>query len=132
MMVIFQLNLLTFGPLGLVLFRRWNLIWKLHIPPKLRVSYGCSILIRSFNKNKLELRSAQCVFLGFAHGYKGVICYDIKTRKFILSRHVLHDEDVYPFKQVLPSKDSTATYRCSQTPVLIQLQVPSARVLPHT
>ena len=86
-------------------------------------------LLRPFNKHKLEPRSTQCVFLGFAHGYKGVICYDIKTRKFILSRHVIHDEDVYPFKQSLPHQDSITDYRPFQTPVLVQLQVPSSRVI---
>lgn len=32
-------------------------------------------------------------------GYKGVICYDLKTKKCIISRHVIHDETIFPFKR---------------------------------
>lgn len=39
-----------------------------------------------------------CVFLGFVAGYKGVVCYDRSNNKLILSRHVVHDESVLPYK----------------------------------
>lgn len=70
-------------------------------------------LLRPFNHNKLEPRSTQCVFLGFALGNKGVICCDIKTRKFILSKHVIRDEDIYLFKQVSTQKNFTTIFQVS-------------------
>ncbi|KAM1091428.1 hypothetical protein FF1_018917 [Malus domestica] len=35
--------------------------------------------IRPYNSNKLQVRSAMCVFLGYSMGYKGVICFNIQT-----------------------------------------------------
>ncbi|KAI5321499.1 hypothetical protein L3X38_030570 [Prunus dulcis] len=31
-------------------------------------------------------------------GYKGVLCYNCSTQRIVISRHVIHDESVYPFK----------------------------------
>lgn len=60
-------------------------------------------LLKPFNANKLQPRAIQCVFMGFALGFNGVIYYDIKSRKFIVSRHVVHNEDMYPFQQLCKS-----------------------------
>ncbi|KAM1028031.1 hypothetical protein ACFX1Q_040675 [Malus domestica] len=54
--------------------------------------------IKPYNENKLQPRVVLYVFLGYAHGYKGVMCYHPQTRKFIISRHVIHNEDVFPCK----------------------------------
>lgn len=77
-------------------------------------------LLRPFNANKLQPRAIQCVFMGFATGYKGVICYDIKSRKFIVSRHVVHDEDVHPFKYTVSRSISDHTI-VAQSHVIIHL-----------
>lgn len=69
-------------------------------------------LLRPFTAIKLQPRAIQCVFIGFAMGYKGVICYDIKSRKFIVSRHAVHDEDVYPFKYTVWSIVNNNTISC--------------------
>ncbi|BBN67240.1 hypothetical protein Prudu_20S000300 [Prunus dulcis] len=52
----------------------------------------------SYNAHKLESRSHQCIFLGYSMGYKGVLCYDLRTHKVLISRHVIHNEDVFPCK----------------------------------
>lgn len=39
-----------------------------------------------------------CIFR-LAPGYKGVFCYDQLQDKCFLSRHVIHDEHVFPFKK---------------------------------
>ncbi|KAM2874298.1 hypothetical protein COP2_017588 [Malus domestica] len=54
--------------------------------------------LRPYNANKLQARSAMCIFLGYFMGYKGVICFDLKTRKYIISRHVIFDESCFPAK----------------------------------
>ncbi|BBH07344.1 hypothetical protein Prudu_019255 [Prunus dulcis] len=61
-------------------------------------------LLRPYTAHKLEPRSYQCIFLGYSMGYKGVLCYDLRTHKVLISRHVIHNEDVYPVldNQMLP------------------------------
>lgn len=55
--------------------------------------------LRPYNINKLQSRSERCVFLRYSMGYKGVICYNPKTRKCVVSRHVLFDEMMFPYIQ---------------------------------
>ncbi|KAI5325748.1 hypothetical protein L3X38_034822 [Prunus dulcis] len=57
--------------------------------------YPC---LRGINSHKLQPRTAACVFMGYLMGYKGVLCYNCSTQRFVISRHVIHDESVYPFK----------------------------------
>ncbi|KAB2608246.1 hypothetical protein D8674_011414 [Pyrus ussuriensis x Pyrus communis] len=54
--------------------------------------------LRPYNLNKLQPRSVMCAFLGYSQGYKGVICYNLQTKKFIISRHVYFDESLFPAK----------------------------------
>lgn len=54
--------------------------------------------IRPHNENKLQPRTTQYVFLGYVMGYKGVACYNISSGKLVISRHVVHDEDVFPYR----------------------------------
>ncbi|PRQ44552.1 putative RNA-directed DNA polymerase [Rosa chinensis] len=56
-----------------------------HIIPQidmLRV-FGCSCfpLMSAYRTNKLQPKTMKCVFVGFAAGYKGFICYSPTTRK---------------------------------------------------
>ncbi|KAM1541869.1 hypothetical protein ACFX15_011235 [Malus domestica] len=85
--------------------------------------------LRPYNANKLQARSAQCVFLGYALGYKGVVCYNVETRKMILSRHVIHDESVFPYTILHSTKvsDSSKTSSITQRPIVVQ--IPIATVL---
>ncbi|XP_004301682.1 PREDICTED: uncharacterized protein LOC101303134 [Fragaria vesca subsp. vesca] len=65
---------------------------------------ACYPFLRPYVKNKLEARTIQCVFLGYALGYKGVFCYSISKNKLWLSRHVVHDESLFPFLHVVSPK----------------------------
>ncbi|KAB2606067.1 hypothetical protein D8674_005784 [Pyrus ussuriensis x Pyrus communis] len=62
--------------------------------------YGSAVFpyLRHYNDSKLQPRSAMCIFLGYASGYKGAICYNLQTQKLVLSRHVIHNEFVFPAK----------------------------------
>lgn len=56
--------------------------------------------LKHYNDTKFQLRTSVCVFLGYASKYKGVICYNLQSKKFILSRHVIYDESVFPAKSM--------------------------------
>ena len=80
-------------------------------------------LLRPYNENKLQHRSAQCVFLGFVMGYKGVVCYNLSTKKLLLSIHVIHDEEIFPCKNMAVSTTTRQqqSNNVSQAPIVIQL-----------
>ena len=48
-------------------------------------------------KNKLNPKSLVCVFLGYNEKYKGYRCFYPPTGKVFISRHVLFDENHFPF-----------------------------------
>jgi hypothetical protein len=47
--------------------------------------------------HKLAARSTTCVFIGYPADHRGYRCYDVTTGRVITSRHVVFDEDVFPF-----------------------------------
>lgn len=47
----------------------------------------------------MDVRTDQCVFLRYALGYKGVICYHRPKKRLIISRHIIHDEQTFPFHE---------------------------------
>ena len=59
-------------------------------------------------------------------GYKGVICYNITIGKFIISKHIIHDESQFPYKlkTVLQNKDIKGSQIQSHTLVVIQAPIP--------
>ncbi|KAL8161955.1 hypothetical protein V2J09_013444 [Rumex salicifolius] len=48
--------------------------------------------------HKLEPCTCPCVFLGYALQHRGYCCLDLESRKVIISRHVIFDESVFPFR----------------------------------
>jgi hypothetical protein len=69
----------------------------------------CFSYTRPYAANKLAPRSAYCVFLGYSTTYKGYKCLHLPTNKIYISRHVLFDENYFPFKEtssVSPSSSS--------------------------
>ena len=70
-------------------------------PPRydhLRV-FGCACYpnTTATAPHKLAPRSALCVFLGYSPDHKGYRCFDLTSRRVIISRHVVFDESVFPF-----------------------------------
>lgn len=71
-------------------------------------TFGCLCypLIPSTSIHKLENRSTPCVFLGYPSNHKGYKCYELSTRKIIVSRHVVFDEHVFLFSKLHSSPPS--------------------------
>ncbi|RXH73933.1 hypothetical protein DVH24_016755 [Malus domestica] len=56
------------------------------------------LYLTHYNDNKLQPITFVGLFLGYALGYKCVICHYLQSKKLILSRHVLHDKSIFPAK----------------------------------
>jgi hypothetical protein len=76
----------------------------------------CYPYTRPYAPNKLSPRSHPCVLIGYSNVYKGYKCLNLTTNKIYLSRHVIFDENSFPFKHLsthtslssLPINPSTA------------------------
>ncbi|PRQ57095.1 putative RNA-directed DNA polymerase [Rosa chinensis] len=93
---------------------------------------ACYPFLRPYSHDKLEPRSSCCVFLGYALGYKGVFCYNVEKNKLWMSRHVVHDETIFPY-HITPASKSTASSSSSrpcQSSASYQYSVPSSFVSP--
>ncbi|KAG7547402.1 GAG-pre-integrase domain [Arabidopsis suecica] len=66
--------------------------------------FGCACYptLRDYAKTKFDPRSLKCVFMGYNEKYKGYRCLLPSTGRVYISRHVLFDEEVFPF--ALPYK----------------------------
>lgn len=66
---------------------------------ELRV-FGCRCFpnLTATTKHKLDPRSMICVFIGYPADHRGYRCYDLATNQVITSRHVVSDEQVFPFR----------------------------------
>jgi histone deacetylase 1/2 len=73
-------------------------------------TFGCLCFpnLSSIAVHKLEPRSTRCAFLGYPREQKGYRCYDLTSRRVIISRHVVFDESQFPY--------ATPTHVPSQPP----------------
>ncbi|GJU47311.1 ribonuclease H-like domain-containing protein [Tanacetum coccineum] len=62
--------------------------------------FGCLCYPYIDVSHKLEPRSTPCIFLGYPANHRGYRCLDLASKKNIISRYVLFDEDVFPFGNV--------------------------------
>lgn len=59
------------------------------------------------NRKKLDPRSRKCIYLGFKHGVKGHLLFDLHSKEIFLSRDVKFFEHIFPYKIVL-NKDGSS------------------------
>ncbi|CAA7035584.1 unnamed protein product [Microthlaspi erraticum] len=59
---------------------------------------ACYPCLRPITKHKFDPRSLQCVFLGYNSQYKGYRCLYPPTGKIYISRHVIFEENQFPFQ----------------------------------
>lgn len=80
-----------------------------------------------YNDSKFQSRTLVYVFLGYASGYKEATCSNLQTKKLILSRHVLHDESVFPIKcqPAVISSNNHVQNSVHSAPIIVQLRVQS-------
>lgn len=73
--------------------------------------FGCAYypFLKPYLSNKLQPKTIECVFLGYASQYKGYICYDVSGKKTYISRHVVCHEHDYPFSDLLLHSKSSYT-----------------------
>ncbi|KAI5350578.1 hypothetical protein L3X38_003469 [Prunus dulcis] len=107
-----------------------------HVPDlKSLKIFGSAVypLLRPYNHHKLEPCSTQCVFLGYSLGYKGFMCFHPQNQKVVLSRHIIHDELVFPMKNAsaFSSQSDSSTPIDSLTPAIV-VSMPSSPLLPRS
>lgn len=66
-------------------------------------SFGCVCypLLKPYNSNKLQPKTSKFVFLGYPLDYKGYLCYNMSSGKYIVSRHVVFVKHLFPFLTLL-------------------------------
>jgi hypothetical protein len=79
-------------------------------PPRydhLRV-FGCACYpnTAAIAPHKLAPCSTLCVFLGYSPDHKGYRCFDISSRRVLISRHVMFDESMFPYSTTTPPPSS--------------------------
>ncbi|KAG8500188.1 hypothetical protein CXB51_004156 [Gossypium anomalum] len=80
--------------------------------------FGCCCFpyLRPFLSHKLDFQSQPCTFLGYSSQHKGYHCLT-PDGKMVISRHMVFDEQRFPFSSAVMDTDSTP--RCVPTYVPI-------------
>ena len=82
--------------------------------------FGCACfpLLHPYLQNKLQPKTHLCVFLGYASQSKGYLCYNISSKRLYVSRHVVFNENVFPYKDlVIPTVSSPPLSHCTSPSV---------------
>ena len=89
--------------------------------------YFCFPFSRSFNDNKLQFWSHECVFIGYDSQYKVYLCLNHTLGRIYISRHVMFYEHIFPFSNI-HSPSSCTTYPSS--PIIVPIFFPLLFIFP--
>ncbi|PKU68057.1 Retrovirus-related Pol polyprotein from transposon TNT 1-94 [Dendrobium catenatum] len=92
--------------------------------------FGCACYpwLPPSSRNKLQPRALPCIFLGYYDSYKGYKCLHLPSNKIFISRHVVFDEETFPYINL---SNTTPSSSYSQPPAPNpQLLIPSSTLLP--
>lgn len=81
--------------------------------------FGCACyqLMTPYRVDKLQPKTVRCVFISFANGYKGYICYNPISKKCIISIHVFFEETTFSYASLSASAQSPHSLAQLQTAV---------------
>ncbi|PRQ16309.1 putative RNA-directed DNA polymerase [Rosa chinensis] len=86
-------------------------------------AYGCLCFpwLKPYAAHKLDFRSRKCVFLGYSLYQKGYRCLDPTNGRVYVSRHVIFDENTFPFKEKLSAPQPANPPPIPSYPILLPL-----------
>jgi hypothetical protein len=91
--------------------------------------FGCACWphLRPYNHHKLDFCSKLCTFIGYSPSHRGYKCLHLPTGRIYISRNVIFDESVFPFKASFPSLTTrpTNSHNILYPPSLETLPTPS-------
>ncbi|KAL4581705.1 hypothetical protein LXL04_006232 [Taraxacum kok-saghyz] len=92
----------------------------------------CFPFLRPYNSHKIDFRSKPCVFIGYSASHKGYLCYHQPTSRIYIARHVVFDEDVFPYTSPILSStpNSSSPSTSTSMTILHQAEIPSPSPLP--
>ncbi|KAJ0726566.1 putative RNA-directed DNA polymerase [Helianthus annuus] len=104
--------------------------------------FGCQCYphLRAYNSHKLDFRSIPCVFLGYSTLHHGYRCFDPKTNRLYVARHVRFHEHVFPFQpsprasqpSPIPTSPYYSSYPTSHTVPSAPSNSPTSFPLPES
>ena len=103
-------------------------------PPLLALrtfGYACYPYLRPYNKNKLQPRSVECVFLEYPPLSKGYMCLDPTTNKIYTTCYALFNESVFPFADRSNLSNSNVPFSSTISESDWFLSIPLLLVQPH-
>ena len=62
-------------------------------------AFGCLAYASNLtsHRKKSDARVRKCVFIGFHHGIKGYLLFDLNTKQIFISRNVIFYEYIFPY-----------------------------------
>ena len=92
-------------------------------------SCACFPYLKPYNKHKLDYKSQQCVFIGYAPNHKGYKCLSLTNRLYV-SRNVVFDEHVFAYQQLFCHFTTSAPSLSNNVPSILVV-VPNSATFSH-
>jgi hypothetical protein len=91
-------------------------------------TFGCECwpFLRPYNSIKLSFRSTSCVFIGYNKNHLGYKCLHISSDRVYIARHVVFNENNFPFLNSNPTRSSSPS--TITTSVSVPLVAPSNHI----